>query len=685
MSSSYHSDSSDSKAGSDSRISRDSVSSRFDVWAPAAGSVTLLADGRKLPLDRFDGGWWGLQHGPDRVSLSGGGQDSGGQDGGGQDGGAQDGGAQDGGGQDGRAQAGGGQDSGGHAAEAGGVPSGAEVDYGYMLDGSEAPLPDPRSRRQPEGVHSLSRTFDPASYLWGDGQWTGRPLGGGVIYELHVGTFTPEGTLDAAVAKLDYLVDLGVDFVELLPVNAFNGTHNWGYDGVLWYAVQEEYGGPEAYQRLVDAAHQRGLGVIQDVVYNHLGPSGNYLPQFGPYLTQGSANTWGDSLNLDGPGSDEVRRYIVDNALMWFRDFHVDGLRLDAVHALQDTRAVHILEELAIATDALGVQVGKPLFLVAESDLNDSKLIRQRAAHGLGLTAQWSDDFHHAAHVNVTGETEGYYEDFASIGALAKVLTKGFYHDGSYSSFRDRHHGRPLETLHHDTWQLVVCIQNHDQIGNRATGDRLSATLDYQHLALAAVLNLTSPFTPMLFMGEEYGARTPWQFFTSHPEPELGKATAEGRIAEFARMGWDPAVVPDPQDPETFRRSKLDWSEAAGEDHRRLLELYRELLALRRRVPELTAPSFAAVGVEFSEPERWLVMHRGDPGRGISVAFNFSDRPCQIPVQFSTILLATGDGVGEGAGAGGRGGGGRDHGSSAVGGTAGHLRVPAWSAVVLRD
>ncbi|MCZ2404100.1 malto-oligosyltrehalose trehalohydrolase [Paenarthrobacter sp. Z7-10] len=603
-------------------MSRREIMSRFDVWAPDADTVAVLADGQTLPMDRLDGGWWGLQDG----------------------------------------SAGGGSASGGSAK--GGAPSGAEVDYGYLLDGSQEPLPDPRSRRQPHGVHGLSRTFDSGGYLWGDRKWTGRPLAGGSIYELHIGTFTPAGTLDAAVAKLDYLVDLGVDFIELLPVNAFNGTHNWGYDGVLWYAVQEEYGGPEAYQRLVDAAHQRGLGVIQDVVYNHLGPSGNYLPRFGPYLTQGSANTWGDSLNLDGPDSDEVRRYIVDNALMWFRDFHVDGLRLDAVHALRDTRAVHILEELATATDALAVRLGKPLFLVAESDLNDPSLIRPRPAHGLGLSAQWSDDFHHAAHVNVTGETEGYYADFASIGALAKVLSKGFYHDGSYSSFRGRHHGRPLDLLHQQTWQLVVCIQNHDQIGNRATGDRLSATLDYNHLALAAVLNLASPFTPMLFMGEEYGARTPWQFFTSHPEPELGKATAEGRIAEFARMGWDPAVVPDPQDPETFRRSKLDWSEAAGEEQGRLLALYRELLALRRSTPELTAPSFAAVGVEYSEPERWLVLHRGDSGGGISVAFNFSDQPRRIPAGYSSVLLATADGVG--------------HDGDGV-------LLPAWSAAVLRD
>ncbi|MBG0740039.1 malto-oligosyltrehalose trehalohydrolase [Paeniglutamicibacter antarcticus] len=572
---------------------RDLAETRFDLWAPDADSVTLLADGRKLPMSRGTGGWW----------------------------------------------------------TAGDAPRGADVDYGYLLNGEATALPDPRSRRQPHGVHGQSRTFDASSYQWGDGAWTGRQLAGGVIYELHIGTFTPEGTLEAAIGKLDYLVELGVDFVELLPVNAFNGTHNWGYDGVLWYAVQEEYGGPEAYQRFVDACHRRGLGVVQDVVYNHLGPSGNYLPRFGPYLTQGSANTWGDAVNLDGTGSDEVRRYITDNMMMWFRDYHVDGLRLDAVHALRDTRAVHILEEMTVRTEAAAVALGRPLTLIAESDLNDPRLIYPRAAHGYGLTGQWSDDFHHAVHVNVTGETAGYYEDFASVAALAKVLTHGFFHDGSYSSFRGRRHGRPLDPHGTALWQLVVCIQNHDQIGNRATGDRLGAVVGFDLLAVAAVLNLCSPFTPMLFMGEEYGAGTPWQFFTSHPEPELGKATAEGRIREFERMGWDPALVPDPQDPQTFIRSKLDWSETSGHGpdgaaHARLLEQYRTLISLRRSLPALTEPDFGSVRVEFSEPERWLVMHRGTGRDAVSVAVNLGDEPRAVPIAAgATVLFSTGEGV----------------------------------------
>ncbi|GAP57503.1 malto-oligosyltrehalose trehalohydrolase [Arthrobacter sp. Hiyo1] len=500
----------------------------------------------------------------------------------------------------------------------------------------EGPFPDPRSQRQPDGVHALSRTFDASSYAWNDTDWAGRGLGGAVIYELHLGTFTPEGTLDAAVGKLDYLVELGIDFVELLPVNAFNGAHNWGYDGVLWFAVHEAYGGPEAYQRFVDAAHAAGLGVIQDVVYNHLGPSGNYLPKFGPYLKSGEGNTWGDSVNLDGPGSDEVRQYILDNAAMWLSDFHVDGLRLDAVHALRDERAVHILEDLASLADGIEAETGVPKTLIAESDLNNPRLIYRRDTNGYGLEGQWSDDFHHAVHVNLTGETAGYYADFDSLGALAKVLEHGFFHDGSYSSFRGRHHGRPIRPGLVHPAALVVCNQNHDQIGNRAAGDRLSSSLSYGRLALAAVLTMTSPFTPMLFMGEEFGASTPWQFFTSHPEEWLAEATAKGRLKEFERMGWDPALVPNPQDPETFERSKLKWEEAHDGDHARLLELYRALANLRRSTPELAGGGFTDTHVDFSEEDKWLVLSRG----AVRVACNFGNRTL-TKAMGGEVLLAT--------------------------------------------
>lgn len=550
---------------------------RFGVWAPTASAVELVIGSSTAELKRQDDGWWVPAEAPPSV----------------------------------------------------------EVDYGFRVDG-EGPFPDPRSRRQPGGVHELSRTFRPGDHPWQDTSWTGRQLAGSTIYELHIGTFTPEGTFDAAAAKLDHLASIGVDFVEILPVNAFNGTHNWGYDGVLWYAVHEGYGGPAGYQRFVDACHAAGIGVVQDVVYNHLGPSGNYLPMYGPYLSDAEGNTWGASVNLDGEGSDEVRRFILDNVLMWFRDYHVDALRLDAVHALTDHRAIHILEEMAGEVAALSAFVGRPLTLIAESDLNDPRLITPREAGGYGLDAQWSDDFHHGLHVALTGETAGYYADFEPLSALAKVLTRGFFHDGTYSSFRGRRHGRPVDLERMPTWRLVVGSQNHDQIGNRATGDRLSAQLDLGQLAIAAAVTLLGPFTPMLFMGEEWGARTPWQFFTSHPEPELGQATATGRIAEFSRMGWDPAVVPDPQDPATFERSHLDWSELEAPDHARLLALYRDLARLRRSHPEFTEPRFTRIGVTVDEEQRWLSLRRGS----MEVAINFADEPRLVLGEGGAALLS---------------------------------------------
>ncbi|MEQ4547641.1 malto-oligosyltrehalose trehalohydrolase [Nocardioides kribbensis] len=530
------------------------------------------------------------------------------------------------------------------AGEVPGADSGP-VDYGYLLYDDDTPRPDPRSRRQPDGVHGLSRSFDPSAYAWGDGAWTGRQLAGSVVYELHVGTFTPEGTLDAALGRLDHLVDLGVDLVEVMPVNAFNGTHNWGYDGVDWYAVDESYGGPEAYQRFVDGCHAAGLGVVQDVVYNHLGPSGNYLPLYGPYLTEGR-NTWGDLVNLDQEGSAEVRRYILDNVAMWLEDYHVDALRLDAVHALQDTSAVHLLEEMGLEVAALSAHLRRPLTLIAESDLNDARMVTPREGGGRGLDAQWSDDFHHAVHVALTGETTGYYADFEPLEALAKVMTRGFFHDGTYSSFREADHGRPVDTATMPTWRLVVCNQNHDQIGNRAVGDRLTEHLDEGGLGLAALLTLTGPFTPMLFQGEEWAASTPFQFFTSHPEPELGTATAEGRIAEFAKMGWDPDAVPDPQDPATFERSKLDWSQvedpAAGDGvHARVLDLYRRLVALRRARPELTDPAFGATTCEVDASARLVTLGRG----ALRVVANLGDRPVVVTTGPGEVLLATADGV----------------------------------------
>ncbi|MDN8548114.1 malto-oligosyltrehalose trehalohydrolase [Microbacterium sp. NM3R9] len=508
--------------------------------------------------------------------------------------------------------------------------------YGFVLGDSDDVRPDPRSRRQPDGVHGLSAWDDPSEFAWTDHAWTGRPLAGGLIYELHIGTFTSAGTLEAAAERLDHLVELGVTHIELLPVNAFNGTHNWGYDGVLWYAVQESYGGPDAYRRFVDAAHAAGLAVIQDVVYNHLGPSGNYLPEYGPYLRDGRRNTWGDSVNLD---EDAVREYIIGNAEMWLRDFHVDGLRLDAVHALHDDDSpMHVLEELGERVDALSTHLGRPLTLIAESDMNDPVMILPREAGGYGMTAQWSDDWHHAVHVALTGETVGYYSDFDALDALPKAWNEGFFHDGTFSSFRGREHGRPIPP-EVPSWRLVTFAQDHDQIGNRAAGDRLSATLSTDRLAVGAVLTLTAPGTPMLFMGEEWGATTPWQFFTSHPEPELAEATAAGRKQEFAEMGWDEDLVPDPNDPATFLRSKLDWTEAEESDHARLLALYRDLARLRRAAPDLTDPRFSARGAGATEGEggRLYDLQRGRA----RVLVNLSTQPWRIDPRDDVVWLET--------------------------------------------
>ncbi|MGO9153904.1 malto-oligosyltrehalose trehalohydrolase [Mycobacterium sp.] len=512
--------------------------------------------------------------------------------------------------------------------------------YGYLLDDDPTVLPDPRSARQPDGVHERSQLWDAGSATsaaWTDAGWTGRSVEGAVIYELHIGTFTPAGTFDSAIEKLYYLVDLGIDFVELMPVNSFSGTHGWGYDGVLWYSVHEPYGGPDGLVRLVDACHARGLGVVIDAVFNHFGPSGNYLPRFGPYLSSAS-NPWGEGINIADADSDEVRRYIIGCALRWMRDFHADGLRLDAVHALVDTTAVHILEELATETDWLSTQLGRPLSLIAESDLNDARLISPRDQGGYGLTAQWDDDIHHAIHTAVSGERQGYYADFGSLATLAQTLRHGFFHAGTYSSFRRRRHGRPLDTARIPATRLLAYTCTHDQVGNRALGDRPSQNLTGGQLAIKAALALGSPYTAMLFMGEEWGASTPFQFFSSHPEPELARATAEGRKAEFAEHGWDANDIPDPQDPQTFQRSKLNWAEVGAGEHARLHRLYRDLIALRHNEPDLADPWLNHLVVDYDEKQDWITLSRGR----LRIVCNLGAEPATVPVT-GDVLLAWGE------------------------------------------
>jgi maltooligosyltrehalose trehalohydrolase len=554
------------------------------------------------------------------------------------------------------------------------------LDYAFVLDGDEPALPDPRSAWLPHGVHGPSRTFDPAAFSWTDAGWRGPRSGAGVlgsvVYELHVGTFTPEGTLDAAVARLDHLVDLGVDVVELMPLAPFPGRWGWGYDGVALYAVHDGYGGPAALQRFVDACHARGLGVALDVVHNHLGASGNYLPRFGPYFTEGHHTPWGAAVNLDDPGCDEVRRFLVESALRWLRDFHVDALRLDAVHELKDDSRPHYLAELSDAVAALSAELGRPLDLVAESDLNDTVMVTPTAEGGRGMTAQWDDDVHHALHVALTGEVAGYYADFAGGGAreepgalavLAKVLTRGFLHDGTLSTFRGRPWGTAVDVEHLDARRLLGYLQTHDQVGNRMTGDRISAHLAPGAQAAGAALYLLAPTTPMLFMGEEWAASTPWQFFTSFDDDLLADAVRRGRRAEFGAHGWAGDEVPDPQDPATRDRSVLDWSEAATGVHGRVLSWYCACTALRRDLLGTQPTRFADVTVTHDDDAGWLAMTHAPGGRTpFAVVANLgkAEQVVPLPRPVDGLLLAW------------------DEGGTQV--TADGIRMPATSAAVVR-
>jgi maltooligosyltrehalose trehalohydrolase len=537
------------------------------LWAPAAEGVALVRGASRVPMAREEAGHWSL----------------------------------------------------GEASPAAGE------DYAFSLDGGD-PLPDPRSPWQPRGVHGPSRRVDHDAFAWSDAGWQPPPLSSGLIYELHVGTFTPEGTFASAISRLDHLLELGVSHVELMPVAEFPGRRGWGYDGVHLFAPCHAYGGPEGLKTLVDACHRRGLAVVLDVVYNHLGPDGNVLPRFGPYFTDRYATPWGAALNLDGPGSDEVRRYLCDNALAWLRDYHMDGLRIDAVHAIVDTSAVHLLEQMAVEVEALEAALGRHLVLIAESDLNDPRVIRPREVGGYGLHAQWNEDFHHALHVAVTGERSGYYQDFSGLADVGRALTQGFVYDGRHSAHRGRRHGRPATGL--SGHRFVGFVQNHDQVGNRAQGERLSQLAPAGRLQAAAALVLTAPFVPMLFMGEEWGARSPFLYFTDHQDPELARAVRDGRRREFQAFGWAPEEIADPQDPETFARSRLVWNERERDPHHQILAWHRALIALRRRAPELSDGRMDAVAVTWDEAQGWLRVIRGR----ITVACQLGEVPATVPL-----------------------------------------------------
>jgi len=514
--------------------------------------------------------------------------------------------------------------------------AGAGSDYGFLRDDDAAVYPDPRSMWQPNGVHAASRVYDNTAFEWHDERWIAPALDSAIQYEMHVGTFTAGGTFDSAIERLDYLSGLGVTHIELMPVAAFAGDRGWGYDGVDLYAVAEHYGGPDGLKRLVDACHVRGLAVVLDVVYNHFGPVGAYVGKFGPYLTNRHRTPWGDAVNLEGPWSDEVRRFFIDNALMWMRDFHIDGLRLDAVHGFVDRSAIHFMEQLSSEVEALGATLGRRLVLIAESDLNDPRVVRPREVGGYGMDAQWSDDFHHALFTLLHREDIGYYVDFGSVRQLAKSLTEVFVYDGKYSKFRRRRHGRPVEGL--SAHQFVGFIQNHDQVGNRVQGDRLERIVGMDCAKVAAGIELTAPFVPLIFQGEEFAASTPFLYFADHDDPEMAKAVSAGRKKEFAAFGFAAREIPEPAARETFERCRLNWTEVGEGNHKEMLQWYRALIHLRRGSVSLNNGDLGRVKVRFDEQKRWLVMDRD----GVQVLVNLGkqDANFEVPEGFRVALVS---------------------------------------------
>ena len=508
--------------------------------------------------------------------------------------------------------------------------------YFYVVNGRERP--DPASRMQPESVHGPSEVVAP-DYQWHDRGWRGIPLEDYVVYELHVGTFTPEGTFDAIIGRLDALKELGVTVIELLPVAQFPGSRNWGYDGVFMNAPQYSYGGPQGLKRLVDACHARGMAIALDVVYNHLGPEGNYLAEFGPYFTDRYKTPWGPALNFDGPESDYVRWFFIHSALQWVDEFHIDALRVDAVHAIVDHTAEPFLQDLTAAVRDRAQKLGRQIFTIAESDLNDPRVITPKAQLGLGFDSQWNDDLHHSLHTLLTGESDGYYVGYGRTADLARVMKNGYLYTGQHSVYRGRKYGAKPATA--NGAQFVVCAQNHDQIGNRMMGERLSELVPEEKLRLAAAAVVLSPFIPMLFMGEEYGEKAPFQYFTSHSDPDLIEAVRKGRREEFDDFAWK-GEAPDPHDEDTFTRSKLQWSTSGA-----LRDLYRALLRVRRDTPALRTLDLSAVRTRVDEARRTLVVERGDA----FVAFNFSDVRQTAPAPSGSWrpLIETGAAVRDGS------------------------------------
>jgi maltooligosyltrehalose trehalohydrolase len=555
----------------------------FRVWAPAADAMELVVEQRFHEMDRVENGWWALDD------------------------------------------------------------SDAEPGYDYQFRINKKHVhPDPRSCFQPQGVRGPSRVVGFESFAWTDHSFQSRPLSAALLYELHVGTFTPAGTFDSAIARLKHLAELGVTHVELMPVAEFCGGRGWGYDGVFPFAPHHAYGGPAGLAAFVNACHEHNLAVVLDVVFNHLGPSGNCLHHFGPYFTDRHKTPWGSSLNFDGPYSDDVRKYFLDNATMWLRDYHIDGLRLDAVHAIVDTSATPFLEQLAAEVKHLEAQVGRHLTLIAESDLNDPRIVRSQERDGFGFHAQWNDDFHHALHAVLTEETNGYYGDFGGMDDLACVLRRPYLYDGRFSPHRLRSHGRPAYGVHASSF--VAYSQNHDQVGNRATGERLHQLISIDLAKVAAALTILSPYVPLLFQGEEWAASSPFQYFVDFSEdPELAKSVVEGRRKEFAGL-QDVESVPDPQVEDTFERSKLDWDELSEDYHQEMLAWYRELIKVRRRLPALVDGRMERVSTSYDNESRTLVVER----EGTFLAANLGRDECQLDLflgENARIEIASTSGV----------------------------------------
>ena len=539
--------------------------SDFTVWAPFAQSIelkTVSSGNYLLPLQKIDRGYWTIR--TDAVSPG--------------------------------------------------------DQYLYSIDG-ERERPDPASFFQPHGVHEASEIIDHNSFVWRDAAWKGISLAEMIMYEIHVGAFTEEGTFDAAINRLDDLKELGINAIEIMPVAQFPGERNWGYDGVYPFAVQGSYGGPDGLKRFVDACHRQGVAVILDVVYNHLGPEGNYLRDFGPYFTDRYKTPWGEAINFDGPFSNEVRNYFISNALYWFETYHMDALRLDAIHGIYDMSARHFLLELAQRVKDLSQRLGRKCSLIAESDLNDSRVARPEEKGGFGLDAIWCDDFHHSIHTLLTGEEGGYYMDFGKTGHIVKSLREGYVYSGEYSLFRKRNHGNSSADLPADS--LIVFSQNHDQTGNRMKGERLSHLLSFEAQKLAAAITILSPYIPILFMGEEYGEKSPFLYFVNHSDLQLIEGVRKGRKKEFEAFLWD-EDPPDPQSPDTFVKSKLQWEMRNEEDHKVLLDFYRELIQLRKSVCTFYKYDRGCLDISGDEEKKFVVMMGSDSKTRLVMLVNFN-------------------------------------------------------------